>query len=176
MTKITFPWLKLQSSSSTGITFIITVLPAVGWGCCQSPACCHWLKNCASKKVAGDICFPEKKRKEILPTSARDGDRDRPQLSPAAPIGWQFVQNPTQTTSLTTHQQIRKAYLQPPPSLRRCRTASEPDAGSALNFYPHCCSVSEDGCFCFCAFLSAGTPICAQLNYFSRRKPRRQRT
>lgn len=61
----------------------------------------------------------------------RDGDRDRPQLSPAAPIGWQFVQNPTQTTSLTTHQQILKAYMQPPPaSLRRCCTTSKPDAGA----------------------------------------------
>lgn len=55
----------------------------------------------------------------------RDGDRDRPQPSPAALIGWQFVQNPT---SLTTQQQILKAYMQPPPSVLRCLTASEPGA------------------------------------------------
>lgn len=97
-------------------------------------------EDCASKKekkkVAGDICFPEKKKRKekktlILPTGVRDGAGDRPQLSPAAPIGWQFVQNPSQTTSLTTHQQILKAYMQPPPSpLRCCRTASKPDAAA----------------------------------------------
>lgn len=139
------------------------------------------------KKVAGDICFPEK-RKEILPTSVRDGDRDRPQLSPAAPIGWQFVQNPTQTTSLTTHQQILKAYMQPPPSLHRCRTASKPDAGAQhLTFIraavlsprtaaPASASAPAFASAWFCAFLSARTLICTEFYYFSWRKPRRQRT
>ena len=134
--------LNIHFSSSIGIPFIYyqCALSAVGWGCCQSPSRCHWLRTVRQKKkkkVAGDICFPEKKKKKekkktlILPTSVRDGAGDRPQLSPAALIGWQFVQNPSQTTSLTTHQQILKAYMQPPPSpLRRCRTASKPDAAA----------------------------------------------
>lgn len=59
-------------------------------------------EDCASKKSSWRHLFPRKEKK-TLPTSVRDGDRDRPQLSPAAPIGWHFVQNLTQTTSLTTH-------------------------------------------------------------------------
>lgn len=97
-------------------------LAAIGWGLC------------VKKKSSWRHLFPRKKGKKILPTSVRDGDRDRPQLRPAAPIGWQFVQNPSQTTSLTTHQQILKAYTQPPPppppSVCRCRTASKPDASA----------------------------------------------
>lgn len=133
-------------------------------------------EDCASKKkkVAGDICFPEKKerekeRKKILPTSVRDGDGDRPQLSPAAPIGWQFVQNPTQTTSLTTHQQIRKAYMQPAPSLRRCRTAPEPDAGAQRSTFirsvAQCVNTAapapapRSAFGWFCVFLSARTSL-----------------
>lgn len=121
-------------------------------------------ENCASKKKSiWRHLFPIKKRKKnlILPTGVRDGDRDRPQLSPAAPIGWRFVQNPTPTTSLTTHQQILKAYMQPPPSLRRCRTASKPRR-STFNFNPHCCSASEDGSFC--SFCSCSRLV---LSYFS---------
>lgn len=98
----------------------------------------------ASKKknLSGDICFwlQKKKKKErkkerkkrkslILPTDVRDGDRDRPQPSPAALIGWQLVQNPT---SLTTQQQIRKACTQPPPPVLRCRSASQPGAQRSL--------------------------------------------
>lgn len=128
-------------------------LAAIGWGLCV-------------KKSIWRHLFPRKKekRKKILPTGVRDGDRDRPQLSPAAPIGWRFVQNPTPTTSLTTHQQILKAYMQPPPSLRRCCTASKPRR-STFNFNPHCCSASEDGSFCsFCSFCSCSRLV---LSYFS---------
>lgn len=51
-------------SSSNGVPFIYyqCVLSAVGWGCCQSPSRCHWLKTVRQKKVAGDICFPERKK------------------------------------------------------------------------------------------------------------------
>lgn len=152
-------------------------------------------EDCASKKVAGDICFPEKKKKKkkalILPTGVRDGDRDRPQLSPAAPIGWQFVQNPTQSTSLTTHQQILKAYMQPPPSLRRCSTASNPHTGAQRLTFIRAVFVlrlkkkkkkseaaAAESAAWFGVFLSARTPfiICSEFDYFCWRKQSRQRT
>lgn len=124
-------------SSSNGVPFIYyqCALSAVGWGCCQSPSRCHWLKTVRQKKSSWRHLFPRKEKK-TLPTSVRDGDRDRPQLSPAVPIGWHFVQNLTQTTSLTTHQQILKAYMQPPsftpPLSQRFRTSCR---RSTLNFY-----------------------------------------
>lgn len=143
VTKLTFPWFKTHFSSSTGIAFIYyqCTLSAVGWGCCQSPSRCHWLRTVRQISSWRHL-FPRKKKKGgkktlILPTGVRDGDRDRPQLSPAALIGWQFVQNPTQTTSLTTHQQILKAYMQPPPSLLSLRTDSKPEAAApSLTFIP----------------------------------------
>ncbi len=148
-------------------------------------------EDCASKKKSSwRHLFPRKKKKKkkktlILPTGVRDGDRDRPQLSPAAPIGWQFVQNPTQTTSLTTHQQILKAYMQPPPSLRRRRTASKPDAGAQrLTFLrtvvpplKTAAPAPAPAFGWFCVFLSAGTSFTrTEFYYFSWRTPSRQRT
>lgn len=109
-------------------------------------------EDCASKKKPiWRHSFPIKKRKAlILPTGVRD--RDRPQISP--PIGWHLVQNPT---SLTTQQQILKAYMQPPPSVRRCRTASKPRRAT-FNFNPLCGSASEYG--------SVGSCFRLVLSYF----------
>lgn len=120
--------------------YLLSVYPlrGVGWGCCQSPPRCHWLKTVRQKKSYLETFVSHKKRKAlILPTGVRD--RDRPQISP--PIGWHLVQNPT---SLTTQQQILKAYMQPPPSVRRCRTASK-TRRATFNFNPHCGSASENG-------------------------------
>lgn len=176
-------WLKwlflgLNSSPSHPPVYRLLSMSSLRWGgdVVSRPVAAIGWRTARQKSIAGDICFPEKKRKEILPTSVRDGDR--PQLSPAAPIGWQFVQNPTQTTSLTTHQQILKAYMQPPPSLRRCRTASKPHAGAPrLTFIrADVLSLKAAASAWFCAFLSARTLICTEFYYFSWRKPRRQRT
>lgn len=141
-------------------------------------------EDCASKKVSGDICFPIKKGERekkalVLPTGVRD--RDRPQLSPTAPIGWRFVQNPTPTPSLTTHQQILKAYMQPPPSLRRCRTASKPGAQRSTLIHAAIPPLKTAPCApalaLFGLILAARTPfICADFYYLSWRKPSTQRT
>lgn len=155
----------------------------MGWGCCQSPSRCHWLRTVRQKKYL-ETFVSHKKRREgkkalVLPTGVRD--RDRPQLSPAAPIGWRFVQNPTPTPSLTTHQQILKAYMQPPPSLRRCRTASKPGAQRSTLIRAAIPPLKTAPCAPALAFfgliLAAGTLfICAEFYYLSWRKPSRQRT
>lgn len=116
--------------------FIISV-PSLRWDgdVVSRPLAAIGWRLCVKKKSSWRHLFPRKEKK-TLPTSVRDGDRDRPQLSPAAPIGWHFVQNLTQTTSLTTHQQILKAYMQPPsftpPLSQRFRTSCR---RSTLNFY-----------------------------------------
>lgn len=47
-------------------------------------------EECASKKVAGDICSPGKKerKKDTLPTSVRDGEGDRPQRLRSCDSHW----------------------------------------------------------------------------------------
>lgn len=150
-------------------------------------------EDCASKKKYLETFVSHKRRRGgggvegkktlILPTGVRDGDRDRPRLSPAAPIGWHFVQNPTPSSALATHQQILKAYMQPPPSLRRCRTAPQPGAQPRSTLIRAAATVPVKTAPCvphpawFCLISAAGTPFfCADFYCFSRRKASTQRT
>lgn len=136
--KLTFLCIKLLPPLiiQRRTVYLLSVCPLCGgMGMLSVALSLPLAEDCASKKSSWRHLFPRKEKK-TLPTSVRDGDRDRPQLSPAAPIGWHFVQNLTQTTSLTTHQQILKAYMQPPsftpPLSQRFRTSCR---RSTLNFY-----------------------------------------
>lgn len=158
MSKLTFPRFKLHSSWPTGRRAFIyhqrplslqwdgnvvsRSLAAIGWGPCV-------------KKVAGDICFPEKREKNGRGDPPHQCERRRQRQTSAQSWGshWLAVCTKSNSNHFTHNTPTNPKGVHAasscitPPLPQRIQTWSR---RSTFNFYPHCCSASEDGCFCSC--------------------------
>lgn len=90
---MTKPRYKLHFSSTTGIPFIYyqSTLSAVGWGCCQSPSRCHWLRTVRQKKSIWRHLFPIKKEKNPHPPHRCERRRQRQTSAQSCGSHWLAV-------------------------------------------------------------------------------------